>query len=222
MIDSMKNILRIKNSAKKRIVKFINRIRGDVFDNAGAVTSADLNELRRAIDQVAPQLVIEIGTGTGVSTRGIFTYLIEKYPECEFFTIDIFQEYLDRVVAEFSTSNRFHVRHGLSVNREETTNPAFDELANYNGPVNVLRKLLQLELKNKFIDVAFIDSRKGTAVPEFKVIAERLSPNGIILCHDILNGGKAVELVEYLKTNSGFTYEIIDTGPAGMVRIQRS
>ncbi|MCX6276300.1 MAG: hypothetical protein NTV09_13950 [Bacteroidetes bacterium] len=107
--------------------------------------------------------------------------------------------------------------------REETTDPAFTELANYKGPTNVLRKLLDTELGGRLVDIIFIDSRKGTAVPEFLVIAERLSPNGIIFCHDILNGGKGVELADYLRANEGpFSFEIINTGPAGMIRIKRN
>lgn len=222
MMDAMKNVLFIRKSAQKRIKKFIQHIRGDVFDNAGAVTPMDIEEIHRAIDEVKPSVFIEIGTGTGVSTRATFDYLNKKFPACDFYTLDIFKEYLDRVVADYPDSARFHVRHGLSVNRSETTSPALEELGNYDGPSNVLRKLLEKELKGIPVDIAFIDSRKGTAVPEFKLLAERLSPQGIILCHDILNGGKGVELVEYLKNDARFSYRIITTGPAGMIRIQRS
>ncbi len=222
MMDAMKNVLTISKSAQKRLKKFLHRLRGDVFDNAGAVTEADIAEIHRAIDRVNPTIFIEIGTGTGVSTRATYKYLQDKYPVCDFYTLDIFQEYLERIVSEFQQDQHLHVRHGLSVKRSETTDPAFEELGNYNGPDNVLRKLLDNELNGKSVDIAFIDSRKGTAVPEFKVLAERLSPDGIILCHDLLNGGKGVELVDYLQHDPRFTYQIINTGPAGMIRIQRS
>lgn len=218
----MKDVLVLRKSAQKRIKKFLQKIRGDVFDNAGAVTALDISVIHGVIDQVNPKNFIEIGTGTGVSTRAIFNHLKEKFPACDFYTLDIFKEYLDRVLADYKDESRFHVRHGLSVTRAETTNPAFDELGNYHGPTNVLRKLLDTELKGIPVDVAFIDSRKGTAVPEFKLLAERLSPQGIILCHDILNGGKGVEIVEYLKNDARFLYDIVNTGPAGMIRIQRS
>jgi predicted O-methyltransferase YrrM len=198
------------------------RLKGDYFDNVGAVTAQDLEVLTSAIDHLKPSLFIEIGTGKGFSTRGIFRYLTKNAPSCDFYTIDIFKEYLEKVGDEFRESPRFHTLHGLSVNREETTNPAFKELKSYSGPQNALRSLLDNQLKGRTVDIAFIDSRKGTAVPEFNVLAERLTPDGYIFCHDVLNGGKGVELLAYLQDKkTDFRVEVLDTGPAGMMRIRR-
>jgi predicted O-methyltransferase YrrM len=83
---------------------------------------------------------------------------------------------------------------------------------------------------NKKVDVCFIDSIRGSALSEFKIIINYLKENGIIFCHDILNGGKGVEIKEYLDVNKDkFEYEIIDTGTTtisekqvkpGMMRIR--
>lgn len=222
VIMNLTSLRSIKSSAKKRIKKFMRALKGDYFSNAGAVTEMDLQLLRDAIDQVKPTLFIEIGTGTGASSRGIFQYILRQMPTCDFYTMDIFNNYLDDINKVFGTHPNFHTVLGLSVLRDEITDPAYTELSNYQGPTNSLRKLLDVELKGRMVDIAFIDSRKGTAVPEFHVLAERLSPNGIIFCHDILNGGKGVELATYLREDEGpFSFEIINTGPAGMIRIQR-
>ncbi len=114
----------------------------------------------------------------------------------------------------------FHPLLALSVRREETTNPAYEELKNYSGPEDVLRRLLNGRLKDKEIDIAFIDSRKGTALAEFLILKERLSKRGVILCHDVFNNGKGVEILEYLKTHPNeFCFEIINTGPQGLLKI---
>lgn len=213
----------VRRAARKRLKRFMGRLKGDYFDNVGAVTAKDLELMTSAIDRLRPALFIEIGTGKGFSTRGIFRHLAQHFPDCSFYTIDIFKEYLEDVLKEFEQHASFHSCHGLSVKREETTDPAFTELKNYSGPQNVLRKLFEGELKGRGIDIAFIDSRKGTAVPEFQVLAEHLSPNGYIFCHDILNGGKGVELVSYLDgLKDTFHYDVLDTGPAGMIRIRRT
>ncbi|MFM2136431.1 MAG: Methyltransferase domain [Bacteroidota bacterium] len=213
----------VRRAARKRLKRFMGRLKGDYFDNVGAVTTKDLEVITQAVDRLRPSLFIEIGTGKGFSTRGIFRHLNAHFPDCTFYTIDIFKEYLDAVRKEFENNTAFHSCHGLSVRREETTDPAFTELKNYSGPQNVLRDLFERELKSRKVDIAFIDSRKGTAVPEFAVLAQHLSSDGYIFCHDILNGGKGVELVNHLDTcKDAFRYEVLDTGPAGMIRIRRA
>jgi len=110
---------------------------------------------------------------------------------------------------------------GLSISPEETTSPAREELRGYKGPVNVLRELIQNELAKTKIDVAFIDSRKGSALPEFFLVEKHLAPNGIIFCHDILNRGKGVEVLVYLQQHKErYEYDVLDTGAAGMIRIR--
>lgn len=218
----MYSLLRLRRAARKRIKRFIGRLRGDYFDNVGAITMQDLELLTSTIDRVRPSLFIEIGTGKGVSTRGIFQQLMKSAPSCDFYTMDITKEYLDVVAEEYKDQPRFHVCHGLSVRREETADPAHRELKNYHGPQDALRSLFNKELTGRLVDIAFIDSRKGTAVPEFDVLADHLAPSGIIYCHDILNGGKGVELIEHLdRMSNAFRYEVLDTGPAGMILIQR-
>ncbi len=84
----------------------------------------------------------------------------------------------------------------------------------------MLRSLLDTELAGRTIDLAFIDSRKGSALAEFTVLAARLSRDGTIFCHDVLNGGKGVEVLQYLKDNSDrYDFDVIDTGPDGLIRI---
>jgi len=221
-INLMLNLLHFRRTARKRLKRFMGRLKGDYFDNVGAVTAQDLELMTSAIDRTGPSLFIEIGTGKGFSTRGIFRHLLDRFPRCDFYTIDIFKEYLERVNDEFSSHPTFHACHGLSILREETTDPAYKELKSYHGPQNTLRSLFENELKGRSVDIAFIDSRKGTAVPEFDVLAKHLSNNGYIFCHDVLNGGKGVELVSHLDTlRDSFRYEVMDTGPAGMIRIRR-
>lgn len=75
-------------------------------------------------------------------------------------------------------------------------------------------------LVEQTVALAFIDSRKGSALPEFKLLAGRLSPGGVILCHDILNGGKGVEVHEFIRAHPDeYDFEIINTGPDGLIRI---
>lgn len=213
---------RFKKGVKKRLKKYVRSLKGDYFDNAGAVTEADFIELKKAIDQVNPRIYIEIGTGRGISASRIFSYMKERHPQCDFYTIDIFKEHADNIRKKFEGEPRFHALLGLSVMREETTDPARSELRDYKGPQNVLRELLRTELGGKNVDVAFIDSRKGSALAEFHLLLDHLAPGGIILCHDILNRGKGVEVLLYLQEHKQrFDYDILDTGPAGMLRIRR-
>jgi len=110
---------------------------------------------------------------------------------------------------------------GLSTRIDETTHPACEELIDYKGPTDTLKKLFKNDLRIKKVDIAFIDSRKGNALAEFLIISEHLSPNGIIFCHDILNFGKGVEVLDYIKNNMDvYKFEVIDTGPAGMIKIK--
>ena len=97
----------------------------------------------------------------------------------------------------------------------------FGELKNYKGPNDILRNLLDDEFEKRHLDIAFIDSRKGTALPEFLLLEKKLSPNGIIFCHDILNRGKAVEILMFLQRHKDrYVYDVLDTGPCGMLRIK--
>jgi predicted O-methyltransferase YrrM len=211
----------IKRLFGKRIKKFIRSRRGNHFDNAGAVTQLDYKLIMQGIDQVKPRVFIEIGTGKGVSTENIFTYLNNNYPDCEFYTIDIFKEHYNNILNRFKGYKKFHALLGLSVLKEETTDPAFTELKNYDGPQNVLRSLLENELKHRQADIAFIDSRKGSALSEFLLLLKYMNKEGIIFCHDILNRGKGVEVLTYIqKYKDKFDYDIIDTGPAGMLVIR--
>ncbi len=213
--------LYVKKNVKKRLKKYYRAIRGDHFDNAGAVTDLDYQIIQIGIDEVKPASFIEIGTGKGISTTHVFNYLQEKFPACQFYTLEIFQEHYENIVRKFSAFPAFHALLGLSVTREETTPPAFDELANYHGPVNTLRNLLETEFSDKKIDMAFIDSRKGSALAEFKLLEKYISPNGIVFCHDILNRGKGIEVFSYLQEfRERYIYDVLDTGPAGMIRIR--
>lgn len=200
--------------------KIIGNIKGDVFFNPGSITDRDFKEIRNTIDKVKPSTFIEIGTGRGISTLKIYNYLKTFYPSCHFYTVEIYKRYYNNIKQQFSNNKTFHSLLGLSVRREETTNPAHKELKNYSGPDDILRKLLNGELRGKKIDIAFIDSRKGTALAEFLILKERLSKNGVILCHDVLNDGKGVEVLEYLKNHQDkFRFEIINTGPQGLLKI---
>lgn len=211
----------VKKKVKKRLKKYYRALRGDHFDNAGAVTALDYEVIQIAIDEVKPASYIEIGTGKGVSATHVFNYLQVKFPSCDFYTLEIFPEHYENILRKYKDHPTFHALLGLSVTREETTNPAFDELANYKGPVNTLRELLQKEFADKKVDMVFIDSRKGSALAEFKLVEKYISKNGIIFCHDILNRGKGVEVLSYLQEfRERYRYDILDTGPAGIIRIR--
>jgi predicted O-methyltransferase YrrM len=74
---------------RKKIIRFIQRIKGDVFQNPGPITDEDFEIIRQGIEEVKPLLLIEIGTGRGISTRKIAHYLRNNNPKCHFYTIDI-------------------------------------------------------------------------------------------------------------------------------------
>lgn len=212
----------MNNSIKKYFVpdKYIYKLRkiilalcGNVFTNPGPIKDQDFEQIRKAIDEVNPKTFIEIGTGTGVSTRAIYGYLRKNNPQCEFYTIEINKNYHKKIKEEFHGCATFHAILGLSVNREDTTDPARKELTLYFGPTNTLRDIVNNDLKDTQIDIAFIDSRVGTSLPEFLFLKDHLSPHGIIFCHDAREGGKGLEVLEYLKKHEDeFLYEVLDTG----------
>lgn len=211
----------LKIGVKKRGKKFFRALKGDFFDNAGAVTAEDYREIMRGIDEVKPESYLEIGTGKGVSAINVYGYLREKFPSCHFYTLEIFPEHNENIKKKFGQHATFHALLGLSVTKEETTEPAFSELKNYNGPVNTLRDLLDKDFSNKKLDIAFIDSRKGSALAEFILIEKYISPKGIIYCHDILNRGKGVEVLTYMQQHKNkYDYDVLDTGAAGIIRIR--
>ena len=203
-----------------RVIRRCNAIvRGNVFANPGPITEDDFRTLKRGVDEVKPRIFLELGTGRGISTTKLFGYLSQRYPTCHFYTIDAFKPFTDTVQSKYLEDPTFHAIHGLTLTREETTPPAYNELFYYSGPVNVLRNLLQSELKGQPIDIAFIDSRKGTALAEFMFLEGHLSRHGLIFCHDVLNQGKGVEVLAHLRANEGkYLFEVIDTGPAGMIK----
>jgi predicted O-methyltransferase YrrM len=203
-----------------RPIKSLGRkLTGNYFRNDGGIGGGDFEQIRLEIDRIRPALFIEIGTGTGVSSKRIFSYLDAQGIQCDFYTIEIFERYyLD--IKNAVTHPRFHPIHGLSVTAEETTDPARGELIGYRGPQNVLRELLNRDLSGRLIDMAFIDSRKGSALPEFRLMVPRLAPGGTIFCHDILNGGKGVEVLEFLQDNEEtYRFKVVNTGPEGIIKI---
>ena len=205
-----------------KVKEIIARQRGNLFHNQGAIRDADFDEIRRAIDEVRPDVFVELGTGRGVSTTKVFEYISAHLPECSFFTVELFQELHDAVANKYAGARRFTAIHGLTVTPDETTNPARSELRGYDGPIDVLRDLLRQDLKGRHVDIGFIDTRKGSALPEFRLLESRLSPGGVIFCHDVLNGGKGVEVLAHLENNPNqYTYEILDTGPEGLLKIRR-
>jgi predicted O-methyltransferase YrrM len=201
--------------------RLLNRFQGDVFSNPCPITDKDFEQIRIGIDEVIPKIFIEIGTGRGVSTRLIFNHLAHNYPECQFWTIEVFRKYYKSIMKLFGYCSTFHPLWGLSVCKEETTPPAYNELKNYTGPFDILRKLFGHDLKTKKVDIAFIDSRKGSALAEFLILEKNLSERGIIFCHDVLNNGKGVEVLNYLEKHlNRFDFEVIETGPMGMIKIR--
>lgn len=217
MVTLIKRVVRLDGYVRW-VRRRLNVIRGDKFANPGAITSDDFEAIRTSIDEVQPKNFIEIGTGTGVSARRIFAYLQEHFPECEFYTIELFGARHNAIKKAFAGVDKFHPILGLSTTRDETTDPAFSELDGYDGPVNVLRKLIVEQTPE--IDVAFIDSRKGTAVSEFEAISSAMTDRSVVFCHDILNAGKGVEVVEYLEERSDrFDFEVLETGLEGLVKI---
>ena len=203
------------------LIKNIRKIRGDVFGNQGPITAQDFEVIKNGIEEVKPKVFIEIGTGVGSSAEKIYNYLKDHYPDCHFYTMDIFKNHITNINKKYSGHPTFHALLGLSVSPEETTPPARDELADYHGPVDILRHLLEDDLKNRNVDIAFIDSRKGSALAEFMLLEKYLSAEGIIFCHDILNEGKGVEVLDHLKQRKDeFTYEVADTSPMGMITIR--
>jgi len=56
---------------------------------------------------------------------------------------------------------------GLSVLAEETTPSAYDKLIKYTGPTDILRSLFNKYPKNGRVEIAFVDSRKGSAGQSF-------------------------------------------------------
>ena len=195
------------------------KIIGDRFQNDGGISDRDFDEIRSAMDRIHPSIFIEVGTGTGISTKRIFGHLVGLGTPFDLYSIEIFEHYHARIARAIS-DRRFHPILGLSVLIEETTDPARSELANYRGPQNVLRTLLTTEIAGRVIDLAFIDSRKGSALAEFKLLAERLSCDGAIFCHDVLNGGKGVEVLHFLEAHRDrYVFDVIDTGPDGIIKI---
>jgi predicted O-methyltransferase YrrM len=197
----------------------VRRLIGNVFANQGPVTREDFELIRRVIDEVQPAVVIELGTGYGVSGSWIFEHLLARHPNCKFITVDVFERATRQMNDKFGTQATFEAVHGLTVTVEETTSPAREELASYNGPQDVLRKIVD-GLRGVPVGVAFIDSRKGTAVPEFEVLAAALAPNGAILCHDVLNGGKGVELQKHLLGSKQFSVRVHATSDAGLLDVR--
>lgn len=200
------------------VKRFGKRVLGDRFQNDGGINDADFEAIRKDIDRVRPSVFIEIGTGVGISARKIFSYLKAQGRPFDFYSVDIFRGHLKAASTAIPDAN-FHPVWGLSITADETTEPARSTLSGYSGPQNVLRMLLDTELAGRTVDVAFIDSAKGSALPEFKVLAERMAPNGAIFCHDITNGDKGVEVLEYVKRDARFRYEVVDTGPNGIIRV---
>jgi hypothetical protein len=212
----LKDIKRIKRT----IGKAIRRKRGDIFQNQGVFAAADFEVIRKGIDEVRPKTFIELGTGEGTATEMIFRYLEKYYSECEFWTIEIFRPLAEAVQTRFGANPKFHAVWGLTVTPEETTDPARSELVSYTGPIDRLRKILD-QIVGQGVDMALIDSRKGSSLAEFKLLEQRLSPGGIIYCHDILNRGKGVEALMYLQQHKDrFDYDIFDTSPEGIIRIK--
>ena len=210
-----------KKNVKKRGKKILRAIKGDFFDNAGAVTPRDYEVLCQGIDEVKPSVYIEIGTGKGVSATYVFDYLKKNFPKCHFYTLEIFKEHYENIKLKYDSEPTFHALLGLSVTKTETTDPAFSELKNYHGPENTLRDLLEKDFTTKKVDIAFIDSRKGSALAEFLLLEKYISRSGIIFCHDILNRGKGVEVLLHLQQNkSRYDYDVLDTGAAGMIKIK--
>lgn len=203
------------------VKQFGKRIIGDRFQNDGGITDLDFEVMRRDIDRIRPGVFIELGTGTGVSTRKLFYAVRQQGLPFAFYTFEIFKRHRN-AIRKAIPDPTFHPIWGFSVTREETTEPCHSQLEGYNGPQNILRTVLNTDLAGRKVDMAFIDSNKGCAVAEFKLLAERLSKDGVIFCHDILNRGKGAEVVEHLKTRSDFRYEVIDTGPSGIIRIVRA
>jgi predicted O-methyltransferase YrrM len=196
-------------------------LRGDVFANPGPISDRDFEEMRAGIDEVKPRVFIELGTGSGVSAARLYEYLTAHYPDCHFYTMEIFRDRYEAVRQRLK-GDTFHAVLGLSVLPGETTPPASVELENYRGPADVLRRLFDSELRDKGVDIAFIDSRKGTAVAEFKILDQHLNDGGIIFCHDILNGGKGVEVLQHLEQHAEqYEFRVINTGPHGMIKIRR-
>jgi predicted O-methyltransferase YrrM len=215
-----KEIEMIIKRVKKKIKKIISVLRKDYFSNPGPISEGDYLEILSSIDEIKPKIFVEIGTGKGISAEKIFNYLISKSSLCKFFTIDIYKKNCDMANSKFRNFSQFRALHGLSVSREETTSPAFDELKNYSGPQDILRNLIKT-LNKELIDIAFIDSRKGSALAEFLVLEKYLSQNGVIYCHDILNNGKGVEVLEYLNKNKNkYSFRVLDTGKEGLIKIK--
>lgn len=200
---------------------YFNRLQGDEFSNPGPITDEDFQQIKIGIDEVKPKVFIEIGTGKGISTKMIYNYLKKNYPECHFYTVEIFKKYFKSIMKRFADCPTFHPLLGLSVRREETTPPAYDELNNYSGPSDILRKLFNDKLKNRNVDIAFIDSRKGSSLAEFLILEKRLSEKGIIFCHDINNNGKGLEVLDFLENHKErYSFQVINTGPMGMIKIR--
>lgn len=196
-------------------------VRGDVFSNPGPITDEDFEQIRVGIEEVKPKVFIEIGTSEGFSTKKIYNYLKANYPDCHFYTLDIYKKHYENARKQFANDGNFHPLLGLSVLKEEATPPASNKLIFYSGPSDILRRLFNNDLKKKNVDIAFIDSVKGTAVGELLLLEKKLSTNGIIFCHDILNNGKGVVVLEHIQKHPDkYVFEVIDTGPTGMIRIQ--
>jgi radical SAM protein with 4Fe4S-binding SPASM domain len=193
----------------------------NIFQNPYPIRNSDFLEIKKGIGEVKPNTFVEIGTGPGVSTRKIYSYLTENYPKCIFYTIDNLRTFFEGINQDFGHDKTFNAILGVSVKHNETTNPAYNELINYSGPTNVLRDLLKKNFQNKKLDMAFIDSRKGTSLAEFKILIQHLSEEGIIYCHDVLNGGKGVEVLEYLHKNENkFEFRVIDSSDMGLLKIK--
>ncbi len=209
-------VIRFIKDKIKYFLKTYSHLRGDIFANAGPIDDNDSISLKKSINQIKPRIFIEVGTGRGASTREIYKYLHANCPNCHFYTIDILKKFTEAVDKEFPYET-FHTYVGLSVLKEEVTSPASEEVKDYSGPANILRKIIK-DLNDKKVDMAFIDSRKGSALSEFKILEKHLSSKGIIFCHDAYVG-KGVEVVEYLRRNRNkFGYEIIPT-KAGLLKV---
>ena len=80
--------------------------------------------------------------------------------------------------------------------------------------------MIDAEIAPRQLDVAFIDSRQGTALPGIRFLQSNLNPGGIVYCHDILNDGKGAEVLEYLQDDpEKYGFQVLDTGLAGTFEI---
>lgn len=171
------------------------------------------NIIKSVLTVKQPQLILEIGTAVGFSTLWMAQY---TSPNTEIVTIERNQDHFNRArknIKKFGFNDKVTFKFGDA-----------QEIVPY--------------LRRKF-NLVFIDAAKGQYLNLFKMVEEKISENGIIICDNILYKGlvRSEEKVNheirtivvnlrkfliYLKNNQNFRTEIFDVDDGISISTRRN